>query len=59
VASSQFGTIVGERDSAASGPKGVGSLTVSWRAHFARINWDLHSALGFWCFLFVLLIQVR
>jgi uncharacterized iron-regulated membrane protein len=31
------------------------SLTVSWRAHFARINWDLHSALGFWCFPFVLL----
>ncbi|MGP0072851.1 MAG: PepSY-associated TM helix domain-containing protein [Bryobacteraceae bacterium] len=31
------------------------SLTVSWRAHFARINWDLHSALGFWCFLFILL----
>lgn len=31
------------------------SLTVSWEAHFARINWDLHSALGFWCFLFVLL----
>ena len=31
------------------------SLTVSWRAHFARINWDLHSAAGFWCFLFILL----
>jgi len=31
------------------------SLTVNWRAHFARINWDLHSALGFWCFFFVLL----
>lgn len=31
------------------------SLTVSWRAHFARINWDLHSALGFWCFPFILL----
>ncbi len=31
------------------------SLTVSWGAHFARINWDLHSALGVWCFLFVLL----
>jgi uncharacterized iron-regulated membrane protein len=31
------------------------SLTVDWNAHFARINWDLHSALGFWCFLFVLL----
>ena len=31
------------------------SLTVSWGVHFARINWDLHSALGVWCFLFVLL----
>lgn len=31
------------------------SLTVSWRSHFARISWDLHSALGFWCFPFVLL----
>ena len=30
------------------------SLTVDWRAHFARINWDLHSALGVWCFVFVL-----
>jgi uncharacterized iron-regulated membrane protein len=30
------------------------SLTVTWRANFARINWDLHSALGFWCFFFVL-----
>lgn len=31
------------------------SLTVEWRAHFPRINWDLHSALGFWCFVFVLM----
>ena len=30
------------------------SLTVNWRAHFARISWDLHSALGFWCFFFIL-----
>jgi uncharacterized iron-regulated membrane protein len=30
------------------------SLTVNWRASFARINWDLHSALGFWCFFFIL-----
>jgi uncharacterized iron-regulated membrane protein len=29
-------------------------LTVNWTVHFARINWDLHSALGFWCFAFVL-----
>jgi uncharacterized iron-regulated membrane protein len=31
------------------------SLTVQWHASFARINWDLHSAVGFWCFLFVLM----
>ncbi len=31
------------------------SLTVSWRAHFPRISWDLHSALGFWCLRLVLL----
>jgi uncharacterized iron-regulated membrane protein len=31
------------------------SLTINWRGHFARINWDLHSALGFWVFPFVLL----
>jgi uncharacterized iron-regulated membrane protein len=31
------------------------SLTVSWGAQFPRINWDLHSALGFWCFFFVVL----
>jgi uncharacterized iron-regulated membrane protein len=24
------------------------SLTISWRASFPRIMWDLHSALGFW-----------
>jgi uncharacterized iron-regulated membrane protein len=30
------------------------SLAVNWRASFARINWDLHSALGFWCFFFIL-----
>jgi len=30
------------------------SLTVSWRAPLARIMWDLHSALGFWCFVFIL-----
>ena len=30
------------------------SLTVNWRANFARIGWDLHSALGFWCFVFIL-----
>jgi len=31
------------------------SLTVHWKLSFARLNWDLHNALGFWCFLFVLL----
>jgi uncharacterized iron-regulated membrane protein len=30
------------------------SLTVNWRANFARISWDLHSALGLWCFFFIL-----
>jgi uncharacterized iron-regulated membrane protein len=29
------------------------SLTVSWRSNFARVQWDLHSALGFWSFPFV------
>ncbi len=29
------------------------SVSVSWRASFPRVNWDLHSALGFWCFGFV------
>src|SRR6202165_2566047 len=31
------------------------SLTVNWRSNFARITWDLHSALGFWCFFFILM----
>jgi len=31
------------------------SLTINWRASFARVNWDLHSALGFWFFFFVVL----
>jgi uncharacterized iron-regulated membrane protein len=30
------------------------SMTVNWRAHFARISWDVHSAIGFWMLLFVL-----
>ena len=30
-------------------------LTVSWGSRFARFNWDTHSALGFWCFLFILM----
>jgi uncharacterized iron-regulated membrane protein len=31
------------------------SLIVNWRSHFGRFSWDLHSALGFWCFFFVLM----
>ena len=31
------------------------SLKVSRGVRFARFNWDMHSALGFWCFLFVLM----
>lgn len=29
------------------------SLQIRPRARFARLNWDLHSAIGFWCVLFV------
>lgn len=31
------------------------SLTVNWRSGFARINWDLHNLLGFWCLIFVVM----
>jgi uncharacterized iron-regulated membrane protein len=31
------------------------SLTVAWGASFPRLNWDLHSALGFWFFGFVVM----
>jgi len=31
------------------------ALTVNWRSLFARFSWDLHSALGFCRFLFVLM----
>jgi uncharacterized iron-regulated membrane protein len=31
------------------------ALTVNWKSPFARVSWDLHSALGFWGFLFVLM----
>ena len=31
------------------------SLSVNWKANFPRISWDLHSALGFWCFLILLI----
>lgn len=29
------------------------SLTINRKAQFARFNWDLHSAIGFWCSSFV------
>ena len=31
------------------------SMGVNWKASFARINWDLHNALGLWCLLFLLI----
>jgi len=31
------------------------STNVQWSARPARLNWDLHSAVGFWCYLFVLI----
>jgi uncharacterized iron-regulated membrane protein len=31
------------------------ALIVNWRSFFARFTWDLHSALGFWSFPFVLM----
>src|SRR5712664_550337 len=31
------------------------ALAVNWKSPFARLSWDLHSALGFWGFLFVLM----
>jgi uncharacterized iron-regulated membrane protein len=31
------------------------STRILWGARFARVNWDVHSALGFWCYLFVLI----
>lgn len=34
------------------------SITIDRRVHFARLNWDLHSALGFWFGPFVLLWAV-
>jgi uncharacterized iron-regulated membrane protein len=33
-------------------------LMVSWRSNVARIQWDLHSALGFWCFPFIFIWAV-
>jgi uncharacterized iron-regulated membrane protein len=31
------------------------SVTVNWGARFPRFSWDLHSALGFWFFFFILM----
>jgi uncharacterized iron-regulated membrane protein len=31
------------------------SIAINRRARFARMNWDLHSAVGFWCSLSVLI----
>lgn len=31
------------------------SLRIQPKARFARLNWDLHSAVGFWCGIFVLI----
>ena len=31
------------------------ALGVNWNSHLGRLSWDMHSALGFWCFLFVLM----
>src|SRR5690348_509827 len=31
------------------------SLTIDWKANFKSFNWSLHSALGFWSFLFILM----
>lgn len=29
------------------------SLTIGWRSNWKRLNWDLHSAVGFWTFALV------
>ena len=31
------------------------SVTIDWKAHFQRFNWNLHSALGIWSIVFILL----
>jgi uncharacterized iron-regulated membrane protein len=31
------------------------STTIAWTASFPRLNWDVHSAVGFWCSFLVLL----
>lgn len=34
------------------------STRIKWPARFARVNWDVHSAVGFWCWIFVLIWAV-
>jgi uncharacterized iron-regulated membrane protein len=34
------------------------SIFVNWSLSWKRINYDLHSAIGFWCFSFLLLMSV-
>lgn len=34
------------------------SLVVEWAANWKRVNWDLHSAIGFWSFAFVFMWAV-
>jgi uncharacterized iron-regulated membrane protein len=34
------------------------SMSVRWRSNWARINWDLHSAAGFWVFALLLIWSV-
>ncbi|PYK92345.1 MAG: hypothetical protein DME36_13805 [Verrucomicrobia bacterium] len=29
------------------------STKIKWDARFPRFNWDLHSAIGFWCWVFL------
>jgi uncharacterized iron-regulated membrane protein len=31
------------------------SMTIKWRSGWRRVNWDLHSALGFWLLAFMLM----
>ncbi len=33
-------------------------LTIKWKASFKRVNWDFHSTLGFYSFLFLLIIAL-
>ena len=35
------------------------SLTIDWKANWRRLNWNLHSAIGFWTVAFVFMWGVR